>query len=1378
MLMSSRDVRRVLLACSAALVALLAVALGPVAAAHATYSSTVLADTPLGYWPLDGTTTASAADATGHGYTLTGTQTSNLTAGVPGPIPGQTAVAFNGGAFTRAYFNYTNNFAIELWARSNRVNEREAMVSNGWVGSSDNCWHGALAAGDGANAAGYDANTCNDGGWAGSVPTFTSSSDWHHLVVQRSAGVTTFYVDGDPRPGTDSHAITLGGGSFRIGSFQDNHLSDTNGVASGTYASFGLFKGAISNVAYYNHTLTDAQIAEHYNIVVGAPTNATLPTISPSTEIGTGVTLAASTGQWVGAGLAYSYQWLRCDGSGASCASISGATSASYTLQIADAEHTVRVRVTGTNTKGTDVATSAATDPVAVQVPHVQSLYARTVLSDTPLGYWPLNGASTASAADATGHGYTLTGTGSLTAGATGPVIGSQGVTFSGGYFTRGYFNYTNNFAMELWARSTRDGAREAMVSNGWVGGDNCWHGVLAGTQVASVFGYDANTCSQGGSAGNYSTFAGTTDWHHIVVQRVSGVTSLWVDGVQRGGTDSQTITLNGGSFRIGAWHDSHKSDTVGLSSDSFGVFKGTVSNVAYYSHTLTSTQIAAHFTTGRGVPTDTTYPTVSPGGDLYDGDTLTAASGTWAGQGPITYAYQWQACVAPGSCAPIAGATATTYLVTPAEIGKTVRVVVTATNALGSETMPSAATATVVDQNPVDTALPAISGGAIDGGTLSATLGTWTGRPTISHVRQWQRCDAAGASCADVAGATGPDLVLAAGDVGSTFRVVVTATNALTSTSATSAASAVVAPAPPVADAPPAVSGDATDFATLTSTVGSWSGTPTITYARQWRRCNASGGACTSIAGATGATYTLTSADVSGTVRVAVTATNAAGPVTATSAATGVVAGVAPEDTALPEISGDAVDFETLSSSDGAWSGTTPISHAYQWRRCDASGDGCADISGATGAGYTLTSADVGGTVRVVVTATNVAGADSATSAASDVVAGVAPANTDAPAITGDPTDGETLSASLGAWSGTTPITHARQWQRCDASGDDCADISGATASTYTLTSADVGGTVRVTVTATNVAGSTPATSAASDVVAPAPPVAEASPTVSGDATDFATLTSTVGTWSGTPTITYTRQWLRCDASGDDCAGISGATSATYTLTSADVGSTIRATVTATNAAGPDSATSDATGVVDAVAPDSTTAPEISGNAVDFETLSSSDGAWSGTTPITHAYQWRRCDSDGDDCADISGATGASYTLTSDDVGSTIRVSVTATNVAGADSATSAASDVVAGVAPANTDTPSVTGDATEGETLSASLGDWSGTTPISHTRRWRRCDSGGDNCVDIDDATAASYTLTSDDVGATIRVVVTATNSAGSDSATSDATDVIAPV
>src|SRR5205807_865071 len=143
-------------------------------------------------------------------------------------------------------------------------------------------------------------------------------------------------------------------------------------------------------------------------------------------------------------------------------------------------------------------------------------------------------------------------------------------------------------------------------------------------------------------------------------------------------------------------------------------------------------------------------------------------------------------------------------------------------------------------------------------------------------------------------------------------------------------------------------------------------------------------------IAGATGQSYTLTSADVGATVRVAVTGSNSAGSSSATSPATAVVqaAPVAPSNTSASTISGTAQAGQTLSASPGTWSGTQPISYAYQWRRCDTSGANCADIFAATGVSYTLAPADVGSTVRVAVTASNSAGSSSASSAATAVVA------------------------------------------------------------------------------------------------------------------------------------------------------------------------------------------------------------------------------------------------------------------------------------------------------------------------------------------------------------------------------------------------------
>ena len=82
----------------------------------------------------------------------------------------------------------------------------------------------------------------------------------------------------------------------------------------------------------------------------------------------------------------------------------------------------------------------------------------------------------------------------------------------------------------------------------------------------------------------------------------------------------------------------------------------------------------------------------------------------------------------------------------------------------------------------------------------------------------------------------------------------------------------------------------------------------------------------------------------------------------------------------------------------------------------------------------------------------------------------------------------GSTLTAANGTWTGASPITFHYQWAICDASGNACHDINGATNQTYQLRSDDAGNTLRVRVTGTNQAGSSSATSAPSAKVGSAP--------------------------------------------------------------------------------------------------------------------------------------------------------------------------------------------------------------------------------------------------------------------------------------------------
>lgn len=307
-----------------------------------------------------------------------------------------------------------------------------------------------------------------------------------------------------------------------------------------------------------------------------------------------------------------------------------------------------------------------------------------------------------------------------------------------------------------------------------------------------------------------------------------------------------------------------------------------------------------------------------------------------------------------------------------------------------------------------------------------------------------------------------------------------------------------------------------------------------------------------------------------------------------------------APVNQSLPTISGSAVRGQSLTATSGSWSGS-PTSFSYQWQRCDAGGGSCSTIGGATGSGYTVADADVGKTLRVVVTANNADGTGQATSGPTAVVtATAAPVSTSDPAISGSPVDGQTLTTTSGGWIGTAPITFAYQWVRCGsdggaADGSNCAFISGANGTSYRLTSADVGRRMRVRVTATNSAGAQTAASNPTSTVqasgASGPPRNTREPSTSGTATQGQTLSATNGEWVGAAPITYAYQWVRCGADGgkgdgSNCPAISGATTSRYVLTASDVGHRLRIRVTARNARGTATSASNPTAQIASTGP------------------------------------------------------------------------------------------------------------------------------------------------------------------------------------------------
>jgi GH25 family lysozyme M1 (1,4-beta-N-acetylmuramidase) len=211
---------------------------------------------------------------------------------------------------------------------------------------------------------------------------------------------------------------------------------------------------------------------------------------------------------------------------------------------------------------------------------------------------------------------------------------------------------------------------------------------------------------------------------------------------------------------------------------------------------------------------------------------------------------------------------------------------------------------------------------------------------------------------------------------------------------------------------------------------------------------------------------------------------------------------GGAPVSSTPPTIVGAAQSGKRVTAVPGEWSGGKPLTFGFQWQRCDASGLNCVPIPGATTNAYLPTTDDLGHALTVAVTAQATAGVATAVSPATLAVvtagAGAArPAATTAPSVTGVAEAGQTLSASVGTWSGA-PTAFAYQWQRCRSAGADCAAILGATGSTYQLSAGDIGAFVAAVVTATGKGGSASATAVVPTAVTAAPvPAAVPSPAV-----------------------------------------------------------------------------------------------------------------------------------------------------------------------------------------------------------------------------------------------------------------------------------------
>ena len=626
-----------------------------------------------------------------------------------------------------------------------------------------------------------------------------------------------------------------------------------------------------------------------------------------------------------------------------------------------------------------------------------------------------------------------------------------------------------------------------------------------------------------------------------------------------------------------------------------------TGSTPGYTAITKTSTSLAI-----PGPFTTAPNPTIT--GTAAVGQTLSASTGTWS---PVpTFGYQWTR-----NGANISGATASTYQLTPADLGTTVSVAVTGTKT-GYLSATRTATGVVVGTGAFTTApTPTISGTPAAGQVLTAVPGTWSPTATLSY--QWLRNGSA------IGGATASTYTVTQSDAVQNLSVTVTGSASGFATTPKTSASVAVAATPFTTASGALITGTTEIGNTIGVTVGPWSPAPTFTY--QWLRNG------DPISGATSSNYTLVDAD--GGQYISVRVTGSATGYETTTRLSGAVVPTGHFFTAkpAPSITGTAKVGQTLTAVTPAW---TPVSDfGHEWLR---DGDPIEDANSDT---YTLAPADLGHAISVRVTG-HLDGyeRERATSDTVSVTAGTF-ATVPTPTISGSAYAGATLTANVGTW---VPAASglAYQWYRNGAA------ISGATRSTYKLTSSDSAKKITVKVTG-SAAGYVSASKTSASLTLSKFFTSTGTAAISGTVKVGSTVKASVGTWSPTPT-SYSYQWY------SDGVAISGATKSSYTISSSAVGKKLTVKVTGKRSGYASTPkTSSAKTVANGTFATAPT-PKVTGTLKVGSTIAVSRGTWS-PTPSSYAYQWYRSGSA------ISGATASTYKLTSSDKGKQMSVKVTA---------------------------------------------------------------------------------------------------------------------
>jgi hypothetical protein len=321
--------------------------------------------------------------------------------------------------------------------------------------------------------------------------------------------------------------------------------------------------------------------------------------------------------------------------------------------------------------------------------------------------YWRLGDAG-ATAADASGHGYTGSYQGGRVLGRIGALLDDvDGASQLDGITGRVNIPISAvpsgaPLTLEGWARGVASTDRGALISS-----------TASGTSFAGAQLYvESNGATERFVSFRLAPADGTNyylwgsgsvkddAWHHYVGTYDGSTMRLYMDGQLVNAGPGPSSVAAGTAARIGQ-------DTV---FPSF-FFKGLVDEVATYARALSQQEIGDHFDLARGVcgvsinvPRIVTAPVASD--DTTAFGTVKTTSGTWDGPEPITFAYQWQRCLPNLACAAIAGATNAVYQIVDDDLGATLVAQVTATNGRGARTVASNSISIPNPTTPVQTDL------------------------------------------------------------------------------------------------------------------------------------------------------------------------------------------------------------------------------------------------------------------------------------------------------------------------------------------------------------------------------------------------------------------------------------------------------------------------------------------------------------------------------------------------------------------------------------------------------------------------------------------------------------------------------------------------